>query len=115
MSSELKKSSFFLLAAWLFIAGCSTGRQPYVQTPQAVAAQNPPPELNFIADIPSLEGVSMKMSESKFLALLHKQNLEYEQEKIADETTYYVQPEAHVVVLFMFQHGKCAGVQRLSD
>ncbi|MGA2869409.1 MAG: hypothetical protein ABSF34_09640 [Verrucomicrobiota bacterium] len=115
MNSELKKSSSIFLAALLFITGCSTGRQPYIQTPQTVAAQNPPPELEFIADIPSLKGVSLKMSESKFLAILHKKKLGYEQGKIADETTYYVQPQAHVLVLFMFQHGKCAGVQRLSN
>jgi hypothetical protein len=115
MNSEFKKSSFIFLAAFLFITGCSTGRQPYRQTPQTVAAQNPPPELGFIADIPSLKGVSMKMSESKFLAILHKQKLDYEQGEIADETIYYVQPQAHVLVLFMFRNGKCAGVQRLSN
>jgi hypothetical protein len=112
----MKKSSFFFLAAFLFITGCVAGRQQAMQNPQTVAGQTKSSaELEFIADIPSLEGVSMKMSESKFLAILHKQKLYYEQGKIADETTYYVQPQAHVLVIFMFQQGRCAGVQRLRD
>jgi hypothetical protein len=113
----MKKSSFFLLAAFIFIMGCTSRRQQqYIQTPQTVTGQTKQPVgLEFIADIPSLKGVSLKMSESKFLDILHKQNLDFTQEKIADETTYYVEPQAHVLIIFVFQRGHCAAAQRLTN
>ena len=110
----MKKPSFLLLAAFVFIVGCSTGKQqnnPRIYNGQVKSTS----DLKFIADIPSLQEVSLKMSESKFLKILHKQNLYYQQGKMADETAYYVEPQAHVLVIFMFRQGKCADVQRLSN
>ena len=114
MNSIMKKSSFFLLATLMFIVGCSSGKQQ--NTPRTYNGPiRSTSDLKFIADIPSLKEVSLKMSESKFLKILLKQNLFYQQGKMADETAYYVEPQAHVLVIFMFRQGKCTDVQRLSN
>jgi hypothetical protein len=72
-------------------------------------------ELDFLADIPSLKEVSLKISEAELLSILHRQKLEYKRSIANDQTTYDVQPKAHVVVIFGFREGQCTGIQRMQD
>ena len=72
--------------------------------------------LLFLADIPALHDITMKTSESHFLKLLHKNNIQYTRTIGPDNGHYYsVFPRPHVVVLFGYLHGQCNGVQRLAN
>jgi hypothetical protein len=72
-------------------------------------------ELEFLADIPSLKDVSLKMSEAEFVDILHQQKLDFTKGNEAGQTTYFVHPKVHVVVVFGFREGLCSGIQRLPD
>jgi len=72
-------------------------------------------ELDFLADIPSLKEVSLKMSEAELLDIVHRENLEYKRSVANDQTTYMVQPKAHEMVIFGFRAGQCTGIQRMQD
>ena len=74
-----------------------------------------PNGLDFLGDIPSLKAISLKMSEAEFLDILHQQKLDYKQEGTAGQSTYWVKPKVHVIVVFGFQEGHCSGIQRLPD
>lgn len=74
-----------------------------------------PSGLDFLRDIPSLKPVSLNMSETEFLDILHKQKLDYQRYLTAGQPTYLVKPKVHVSVVFGFREGLCSGIQRLPN
>ena len=82
--------------------------------PDAIPKQSSA-ELDFLADIPSLKTVSLKMSEAELLDIVHRENLEYKRSVANDQTTYMVRPKAHEMVIFGFRAGQCTGIQRMQD
>ena len=88
-----------------------------VQAPDTTATNVDAPSkgLEFIADFPSLEGVSLKMSEAEFLDIVTKQKLSFEKDASGEKTSYHVHAKKGATVYFGFQQGKCTGIQRLRD
>jgi hypothetical protein len=112
----MKKSLPLLLIGAVFIAGCAGERQADKNGVQPIIVQKANPEgLDFLADIPSLKDVSLNMSEEQLLDILHRQKLDYTREIIAGQTTYWVKPKVHVIVIFGFRQGRCSGIQRMPD
>jgi hypothetical protein len=101
------------------LAGCGSTSRVHTQTATpttAATVQKGSREgLEFLADIPSLKDVSLKMTEAEFADILHQQKLDYKRDVSAGQTTYSVEPAAHVIVLFMFRESHCSGIQRLQD
>lgn len=74
------------------------------------------PPLDFLSDIPSLKTLSLFISESQFVSLLHKQRVPYTRSTEPDQTTTYaLHPQTHVIVMVGFRDGHCSGIQRLPD
>jgi hypothetical protein len=96
------------------LVGCSSTSRVHTQT-VATAPNESREGLEFLADIPSLKDVSLKMSEAEFVDILHQQKLDYTKGNDAGQMTYYVHPKVHVVVIFGFREGRCSGIQRLPD
>jgi hypothetical protein len=71
--------------------------------------------LDFLADIPSLKDVSLKMSEAELLEITRQQKLDYTHGIEHGDSMYYVHPKEHVVVIITFRQGHCGGIQRLPD
>jgi hypothetical protein len=71
--------------------------------------------LDFLADIPSMKGVSLKMSEAELLDIIRQQKLDYTLAIQHGDSMYYVRPKEHVVVIITFREGHCGGIQRLRD
>ena len=73
------------------------------------------PGLDFLKDLPSLAEVSLNMTETQFLELVQRQGLGCQWEFAGSQRTYWVKPQAHVLVAVGFREGRCSGIQRLPD
>jgi hypothetical protein len=71
--------------------------------------------LDFLADIPSLKDVSLKMSEAELLEIIRQQKLDYTHEIEHGDSIYSVHPKEYVVVIITFRQGHCGGIQRMRD
>ncbi len=71
--------------------------------------------LEFLADVPSLSAVSVRMTEAAFFDIVKQQKLSFERKATDDETAYYVHPKEGVLVYFGFRQSRCTGIQRLRD
>ena len=99
------------------------GADKFAQAPSG----NPPAEsgtheqaedaaLGFLADLPQLKGVSLKMSEKEFRKIITRQKLRNERTVAKGEISYFVRVpwkgmEANVY--FGFRDDRCSGIQRL--
>lgn len=111
----MRKLSFVFTIGAVLVVGCAAKRQSEGSAVQPVAVQKGNFNgLKFLADIPSLKDVSLKMSEADFLAILHRQNLDYTRGIAAGEMTYSVPVKDGGTVFFMFKDGQCCGIQRTS-
>jgi hypothetical protein len=109
----MRKSLPLLLTGVVLMAGCTAERQTDRDVVQPAAVQNGSSEgLEFLADIPSLKDVSLRMSEADFLDILHRQKLDFTRGITAGQTTYDFHPKGGVTVIFMFRDGLCSGIQR---
>ena len=90
---------------------------PKVQTPgtDATNSDGRSEGLAFLADFPSLEGVSLKMSEAEFLNIVTKQKLSFEKDASGEKASYHVHAKKDATIYFGFQQGKCTGIQRMRD
>ena len=108
-----------IFAAATVLVGCNSTSSVHTQTTTpttAATAQKGSREgLEFLADIPSLKDVSLKMSEAEFVDILNWQKLDYTEGNEAGQTTYHVHPKVHVVVVFGFRESHCSGIQRMQD
>ncbi len=114
----MKKSSALWLLVVALAAGCATDDQYDAQDaqPPAGVQEGKSNNLDFLADMPSLKNVSLKMSEQDFLAILKQEKIPYTREvKTTRETSYYARPRPHVIVVFGFVSGYCSAIQRLRD
>jgi hypothetical protein len=105
----------FLVATVL--VGCNSTSRVHTQTTATTTADSVQKGsregLEFLADIPSLKDVLLKMSEAEFVDILHQQKLDYTRGIAAGQTTYHVRPKVQVTIIFMFQQGRCSGIQRM--
>ena len=110
----MTKRLLILLAGVALIASCATEHQSGKDHSSSVAApERSSGGLDFLADIPSLKNVSLKMSEHQLLDILHRQKMPYTRYVGPGQTiSYWVHPKAGVVVVFMFTDGYCSGIQR---
>ena len=108
-----------IFAAAIVLVGCNSTSSVHTQTTATTTVATTQKwsreGLEFLADIPSLKDVSLKMSEAEFVDILHQQKLDYTKGNEAGQTTYFVHPKVHVVVDFGFREGLCSGIQRLPD
>jgi len=108
-----------IFATATVLVGCNSNSsirtQTTAPTTAATAQKGSREGLEFLADIPSLRAASLKMSEAEFVDILHQQKLDYTKGNEAGQTTYYVHPKVHVVVVFGFREDRCSGIQRLPD
>lgn len=97
------------------MAGCGAERESSQSGVQfAVGQLGNSKGLEFLADIPSLKGVSLQMSDTNFLTLVHRRKLGFKRGIEADLTTTYTVPvKDGGAVIFMFRDGHCAGIQRV--
>ncbi len=110
----MRKSLPFLLIGAVLMVGCTAERHSDRDIVRPAAIEKGSSEgLEFLADIPSLKDVSLKMSGADLLDILHRQKLDYTRGIAAGQTTYYVHPKDGVTVIFMFRDGHCSGIQRL--
>jgi hypothetical protein len=93
--------------------GCSKPAQIATNSASKSHSKNVP--LDFLADIPSLNDVSLKMSEAELLEITRQQKLDYTHGTEHGDSMYYVHPKEHVVVIITFRQGHCDGIQRLPD
>lgn len=85
----MKKALLFLVAGFLCLTVCRAGQQSAINGAQHVTAEKGTQGgLDFLADIPSMKGVSLKMSESEFLEIVRRQELKYKREMKTERTTY---------------------------
>ncbi len=97
------------------MVGCTAERQSDREGVQPTTVQKGNSKgLEFLADIPSLKGVSLQMSEADFVEMLHRQKLDYKRGVDAGQTTYDVPVKDGGTVLFMFRDQHCSGIQRMS-
>ena len=115
--SIMRNTIPIVLVVATVLVGCSLHSRVHTQTVTATTAatvqKGNREGLEFLADIPSLRDVSLKMTEAEFVDILHQQKLDYKRDVSAGQTTYSVEPAAHVIVLFMFRESHCSGIQRL--
>jgi len=108
-----------VFVAVIVFVGCSTTPKVHTQTTASTTAATVPKGsregLEFLADIPSLKDVSLKMTEAEFVDILHQQKLDYKRDVSAGQPSYWVKPKVHVIVVFGFRDGRCSGIQRLPD
>jgi len=108
-----------VFVAATMLVGCSSTSRVHTQTAAPTAAatvqKGSREGLEFLADIPSLKDVSLKMSEAEFVDILHQQKLDYKRDVSAGQPSYWVKPKIHVIVVFGFRDGRCSGIQRLPD
>jgi hypothetical protein len=104
-----------IFAAATVLVGCNSTSSVHTQTAAPTTVQKGSREgLEFLADIPSMKDVSLKMSEAEFLDILHRQKLDYTRGFAASQTTYDVPIKDGGTVIFMFRDGHCSGIQRIS-
>jgi hypothetical protein len=101
------------------LVGCSSTSRVHTQTAAPTTTATVPKRsrkgLEFLADIPSLKDVSLKMTEAELVDILHQQKLDYKRNVSASQLSYWVKPKIHVIVVFGFRDGRCSGIQRLPD
>ena len=115
----MRHSISIVFVAATVLVGCSSTStvrtQAAAPTTAAIVPKGSREGLEFLADLPSLKDVSLKMSEAEFLDILHQQKLDYKRDVSAGQLSYWVKPKIHVIVVFGFRDGRCSGIQRLPD
>ncbi|HEY3853379.1 MAG TPA: discoidin domain-containing protein [Verrucomicrobiae bacterium] len=71
--------------------------------------------LDFLADMPFLKDVSLKISEAELLDILHQKKLNYTHKIDHGDSIYYVHPNEHAIIIITFRRGHCGGIQRMMD
>ena len=90
----------------------------FVAALASVAFRAPDPTLSFLADLPQLNDVSLRMPETAFKYILEQRKLEYRNSAKREPVAYLViirGQHRDANVLFSFRDGLCCGIQRLQE